>query len=66
MLHILLFTAQLSAVQWNIGGVTMLSLMNHSDLIESGGDTLSLLDTGQKGAGVEREEVKRSGSNDNI
>lgn len=61
MLHILLFTAQLSAVQWNIGGVTMLSLMKHSDLIEGRGGALSLLDMGQERAEVERggQEVGR-------
>lgn len=42
MFRILLFSAQLPAVQWNIGGVTMLPLMNHSNLIEDGGDALSL------------------------
>lgn len=76
MFHILLFTAQLPAVQWNTGGVTMLPLMNHSDLIESRGDALSLLDGGvtrpshrsekQERAEVEREEVQRSGGHNNI
>lgn len=66
MLRILLFTVQLSVVQWNTGGVTMICLINHFDLIESWGGTLSLFDTGQKRAEVDREKVKRSGSNNNI
>lgn len=67
MFHILLFTAQLPAVPWNTGGVTMLPLMNHSDLIESRGDALSLLDsvslgrvTGVKNRNEQRSRERRS------
>lgn len=62
-LHILLFTAQLSAVQWNIG-VTVFTLMYYSKPRACGGDAC-LLDIGGEQALLDGEEVRRSDGESN-